>query len=321
MYYTELMTMEAIAREFQTSRSTVSRWITYARESGHIQILVHESLDSPAQLERQISERFGVRAVVVPVSPRATDAEALEATAAVSARTLAAVLRPTSVLGVAWGTTMSAVARHLPPKRIAETTVVQLNGAGNTHTSGIGYASEILRRFGQAFGASVEQFPVPAFFDSPVTRQLMWQERSVRRVTDLQRRMSVAIFGVGHLSTHTASHVYSAGYLEPEDIASLRESGVVGDVAARFFRADGSSDGIPLNSRSSAPEFAELLLAGTRICVVSDAHKAPGVHAALLAGLITDLILDDRAARALLAMPAPGSLSRPGSETPPRPPQ
>ena len=75
---------------------------------------------------------------------------------------------------------MSAIARHLPPKRLYNSQIVQMNGAANEITSGIAYSGAILERFGQSFGADVQQFPVPALFDDPLTKQLMWRERSVR---------------------------------------------------------------------------------------------------------------------------------------------
>ncbi|GAA1348374.1 sugar-binding transcriptional regulator [Falsarthrobacter nasiphocae] len=307
MHYLEGRTMESIAHEFKTSRSTVSRWIARARDLGHVEIHVHPSLDTPAQLERRIAERYGIGAVVVPCSPRARSSEVLESTAAFAARLIASEVVPGSVIGVAWGSTISAVARHLPPKKTNETTIVQLNGAGNTFTSGIHYTSEILRRFGQAFGASIEQFPVPALFDSPLTRELMWKERSVARITALQARMSMAVFGIGALDPESPSHVYVGGYLEPADLRELERLGVAGDIATRFFLADGSDEGIPVNARSSAPEFDVLLRAPKRICVLSSAAKVPGLRAALAGGYITDVVLDDKAARRLLAEDGPAA--------------
>ena len=64
-----------------------------------------------------------------------------------------------------------------------------------------------MRRFGSAYGARVEQFPVPAFFDHAATKTAMWNERSVQRILDLQSRMSIAIFGVGSVDADYPSHV------------------------------------------------------------------------------------------------------------------
>jgi DNA-binding transcriptional regulator LsrR (DeoR family) len=224
-----------------------------------------------------------------------------------AARTITPLVDSNAVIGVAWGSTLSAVSRHLTRKTTHGTTIVQLNGAGTTQTTGITYASEIIRRFGSAYGAKVEQFPVPAFFDHAETKRLMWEERSVRRILDLQERMTIAIFGVGSMNADVPSHVYAGGYLDSTDLDELEASGVAGDVATVFFRDDGSDTGIVLNDRSSGPSLDSLRRVRRRICVVSGAKKIKGLRGALAAGLATDLILDEGTARELVEADAHSS--------------
>lgn len=300
MYYLQDLTMNAIARELRTSRSTVSRLLSMARETGLVQIQINNPLDRAPALEREIRHRYGVEAHVVPVTDLVSDSDVLDRVAIQAARTLGPLVDSNAIIGVAWGSTISAVSHHLTRKTTHDSTIVQLNGAGNTQTTGITYASEILRRFGAAYGARVEQFPVPAFFDHAETKTAMWAERSVKRILDLQHRMTMAIFGVGSVGAEIPSHVYSGGYLDEEDMRSLEESRVVGDVATVFFRADGSHRDIVLNERSTGPQLELLAQVRRRICVVSGETKINGLRGALAAGLATDLILDERSARTLV---------------------
>jgi DNA-binding transcriptional regulator LsrR (DeoR family) len=117
--------------------------------------------------------------------------------------------------------------------------------------------------------------------------------------------MSIAIFGVGSVDADYPSHVYAGGYLDEDDLDVLANSDVVGDVATVFFRADGSSDGITLNERSTGPDLAQLRQVRRRICVVSGASKINGLRGALAAGLATDLILDEASARRLVRFDGP----------------
>jgi len=229
------------------------------------------------------------------------EAETLDRVAMQAARTIGPLVDSNAIIGVAWGSTLSAVSRHLTRKITHDSVIVQLNGAGNMQTTGITYASDIMRRFGSAYGARVEQFPVPAFFDHAATKTAMWNERSVQRILDLQSRMSIAIFGVGSVDADYPSHVYAGGYLDENDLNILASSDVVGDVATVFFRGDGSSDGITLNERSTGPALAQLRQVRRRICVVSGASKINGLRGALAAGLATDLILDEAMARRLVS--------------------
>jgi len=301
LYYLQDLTMDAIARELHTSRSSVSRLLSHARATGLVDIQVRSPLDAPTRLEQDILARYEVTAHVVPVPDRANDVDRLERVALSVARILGQYFDSNMIMGIAWGSTMSAISRHITRKPTHNSQIVQLNGAGNMSTTGLGYASEILGRFGNAFGAHVQQFPVPAFFDDPATKQALWRERSMSRLVGVQSRMDVALFGLGSPFSVVPSHVYAGGYLEPDDYESLSRSGVVGDVATVFFRADGSTDGIPLNERGTGPDFDVLRKTPRRICVVSGSSKLPSLHGALRANLITDLFLDEGTARALVS--------------------
>ncbi|MCU1515440.1 MAG: transcriptional regulator [Pseudarthrobacter sp.] len=302
MYYLQDLTMDAIARELRTSRSTVSRLLSAARDSGLVQIQIRNPMDTGPELEGMIRDRYSVDAHVVPVLETLNEAETLDRVARQAARTIGPLVDSNAIIGVAWGSTVSAVSRHLTRKITHDSVIVQLNGAGNMHTTGITYASDIMRRFGSAYGARVEQFPVPAFFDHAATKTAMWNERSVQRVLELQSRMGIAIFGVGSVDADFPSHVYAGGYLDENDLRVLASSDVVGDVATVFFRGDGSSDGIVLNERSTGPALEELKQVRRRICVVSGESKINGIRGALAAGLATDLIVDEATARHLVGI-------------------
>ncbi|GAA1729795.1 ABC transporter permease subunit [Microbacterium paludicola] len=60
LYYLQDLTMDAIARELRTSRSSVSRLISHARETGLVDIRIHSPVEKGAALERQIRDRFGI---------------------------------------------------------------------------------------------------------------------------------------------------------------------------------------------------------------------------------------------------------------------
>lgn len=301
LYYLQDLTMDAIAAELHTSRSSVSRLLGFARESGLVEIQVRSPLDAPRQIERDIRQQFGVVAHVVPVPDQISDVDRLDRVALYAARILGGFFDSNMSMGIAWGATMSAVSRNLTMKPTHNSTIVQLNGAANPRTTGIAYASEILQRFGTAFGAAIQQFAVPAVFDNPVTRDALWQERSVSRVVERQRNVDISIFGIGSTFSEVPSHLYASNYLDDADMAQLRAEGVVGDVATVFYREDGTSEGITLNGRSSGPGMDVLRGIPRRVCVVSGSGKLHSLRGALAAGLITDLIIDLGTARQLAA--------------------
>jgi DNA-binding transcriptional regulator LsrR (DeoR family) len=302
LYYLQDMTMDAIARELSTSRSSVSRLLAEARATGLVEIQIHSPLERSTGLEAEIADRFQINAHVVPVPGGISNVERLDRVATTAARLLNRFFDSGMTLGVAWGSTMSAVSRQLVPKAAHNAHVVQINGAVNDEDSGIDYASEILRRFGAAFGAQMHQFPVPAFFDDPRTKEAMWRERSTRRILDIQSRMDIALFGLGSPFADVPSRVYIGGYLNAEDYRSLSEDRVAGDVATVFYRLDGSSDDIELNARGTGLDLPRLRKVARRLCVVSGTQKLASLRGALAAKLVTDLVVDEDLAKRLIAV-------------------
>lgn len=299
LYYMQDRTMEAIARELNTSRSTVSRLLSFARESGLVDIRINSPLERVGMLEQKLRDRFRISAHVVPVPELVSEVERLERVGLTAGRLLSQFVDSNMTVGIAWGSTISVVSRELTHKETHNTTFVQLNGAGNTQTSGLEYSSDILQRFGRAFGAQVQQFPVPAFFDNPVTRQAMWQERSTRRVLDLQAKMDVAVFGLGSPAAEVPSRVYVGGYLGRDDYRSLREDRAIGDIATVFFRADGTWKDIRLNARATGPDLDRLRRVPRRVCIVAGLPKLASLRAVIAAGLVSDVVLDEGLARQL----------------------
>jgi DNA-binding transcriptional regulator LsrR (DeoR family) len=301
MYYLEQKTMDTIAEALGVSRATVSRMISEARTSGLVEITVHRDRRAAATLERLIAERYHVDVTVVAPPENATDTDRLRHAAAQAGTVLRASLAPDLSIAVAWGATVATMARSLSPGVVPGLQIIQMSGAGNTFSSGAEYAAGTLGRFGAAFGARVHHFPVPAFFDKASAREALWNERSVQRILRLQERANLAVFSVSALDARIPGHLYRAGYLQRDDLRELLDRGVVGELGTMSLRADGSSDSIQLNARSSGLPIETLKRIRRRLCVAVGAAKAPIIQAALCAGAITDLVVDDEAAELLVA--------------------
>ena len=132
--YIQNLTVEAIAVELTIFRSSVSRVIAFARDSGLEEIRLHPPVN---QLQHQLHDRFGLTAHIVPAGDAATGVVRLERVALSAARILSDFDDSTMILGVAWRSTIASVGRHLARKPLRNTQVVQLNGAGNTHSTGL----------------------------------------------------------------------------------------------------------------------------------------------------------------------------------------
>ncbi|MEA4944462.1 MAG: sugar-binding domain-containing protein [Propionicimonas sp.] len=298
-YYIQGETMESIAHQLRLSRSSVSRLLKEARESGLVRISLADHTGSQSPLAATLASAFGVRVHLVPVRESANENLRFDQVARLAGRLFTEAVDDHQLIGVAWGVTLSHVVRHLGRRPLVGSTVVQMNGGANQRSSGIPYIGEILQSIGDAFDAKVVLFPVPAFFDYPATKQAMWRERSVQNVLRLHAKLDLAVFGVGSLQGVVPSHVYSAGYMDSRDMEKLVADGVVGDVCTVLLREDGTYIDIDYNQRATGLTPAELQTIPRRICVVADPSRAPAVVGALRARTATDLVVDESTARAI----------------------
>lgn len=301
LYYLQGYTMDTIARRFGTSRSTVSRLLGYARSNGLVRVTLAPPPGGRGALADHLGELFGIDVWVVPVGRADTDLMRLEDVAQIATEQLSAHMTHGKTLGIAWGNTTAAITARIPKMDLADTVVVQLNGATNALDSGSPYAEGIISQAAKAFGARMIHFPVPAFFDYADTKAAMWRERSVQAVLQQISACDVALFGVGAMDAHLPSHVYTGGFLTEEEIATAKHDRVVGDICTVLIRQDGSTD-MELNTRASGPSPAELRKIPRRICVAAGDSKAAPLVGALRAGVVTDLVIDSSLAEQVLRL-------------------
>lgn len=300
MYYVQDEKMETIAGQLGVSRSTVSRLLQRARQSGMVQVTISDPARHSSHISEAFRRMFSVTAHVVQVRDSASDVQRLDQVARVAGRLLSSHVTDNATIGVAWGTTVAAITNHLVPRPSAGITVVGLNGAANPVTSGIPYVGSIYSQFAEAFGGTVVHFPVPAFFDYASTKEAMWRERSIQHVLAIRRQCDVALFGVGGIDSPLQSHVYASSYLDERDFAKIRAEKVVGDVCTVLLREDGTFADISVNARATGLSPSELRRIPRRICAVAGVAKAAAVLGALRARAATDLVIDEATAKAVL---------------------
>ena len=68
MYYLEEKNQAEIAKAIGVTRSMVSRILTEARESGIVEIRIQRPLQSDAELESALKEKFGLKDIYVVVT-------------------------------------------------------------------------------------------------------------------------------------------------------------------------------------------------------------------------------------------------------------
>jgi DNA-binding transcriptional regulator LsrR (DeoR family) len=113
--------------------------------------------------------------------------------------------------------------------------------------------------------------------------------------------VQLAITGIGSVDERDSSFL-RAGLITRNDLALLREQGVVGETTGRFFDAMGRTEGIEINRRVIGIELEDLRRIPKVVAVARGLTKAPAILAALRSRYLTVLATDNITARAVLAL-------------------
>ncbi len=294
LYHDEGLNQDEISKRFGVSRSTVSRALAQAEALGIVRVVITEPLPEALRLETAIMARFGVAAVVGVSDSNADPRDAAGRAAARTLETL--VLQGDLTIAIGWGRTLASMLPHLRPRKTRSVRFV--GSIGHSLTSGSAPSVTVVRQIASQFSAEVEWVPAPLYsVDSDVTRALV-NNAAVASVLDRARRADVIFTSIGR--AEMSNPLVAKGMLTKEAMQTMLAQGAVGDILANFFDRRGAEVRVaefePLGLR-----LDDIQNAGRVIAVVSGPERVPAIRAALDAHYVTELVLDDRTAEALLA--------------------
>ena len=148
-YYELDMTMGELSKELGLTRWQASRLLTEARASGLVRIEIVPLSPRRPDLESRLQRRYNLKDAVIVSSAGDDDPALLLDSVGQAAARLLAGLGKIKLLGVSWGRTMSAVAKHLSPFWNEGGEVVLLNGATNIRWSS-NRTNNVAERFAQS---------------------------------------------------------------------------------------------------------------------------------------------------------------------------
>lgn len=293
-YYLEQQSQQRIASEIGSTRSNVSRMLAAARERGIVRIDIRRPPGRDADAEAQLRSRLGLREAVVT---EAGD-DGLRAVGRLAADWLTERLTDCMRVGVSWGRTLSAVVGSLRPERHVDVEAVQLGGSLELLPQFSGH--ELVRGIAERFGGDYAYLHAPAIVDSPSAVRELRRTRTIERQLTRAAASDVALLGIGAFGAGFAAQLLDSGHLDTDERAAFGRAGVVGDVLARFYDAQGRQQDTPLRDRVLALELDELRGIPLRVGVAQGREKAPGILGAATGGIVDVLITDRTTACAVL---------------------
>jgi DNA-binding transcriptional regulator LsrR (DeoR family) len=291
LYYVEERSQEEVAKQLGVSRSTVSRLLAEARQSGVVRIEV--TAQPPVDgFEDELAGQLGLERVYVAQGAAAPDDPGVVLAGAVGQALLDSELRAGDALLVSWGRATWSIS-HADLPKIPGVVVVPALGGLNDEQPWV-QTNEIARRIAARLEGTVLLLHAPAMPSAELRDSLLTDESICAALTRWDDA-AAALVGIG---------AWSQAQPEPPSLLSmdaktLRAS--AGDVAGRLFDANGAPMPYATEPRLLGISREQLARVHRRIGVAVGIQKVEAIVAAARSRLVNVLVTDVITASALSA--------------------
>lgn len=304
LYYNNEMTQQEIAKRLNLSRPKVSRLLKQAREHGIVKITIEAADGSFIEQELQLEKKFGLKEAIiidtVDTGDAISDLPLKQQLGRAASRYLQRTISDKDIIGVTWGSTLSAMVETMTPTPTKGVTVVQmLGGVGPPEAKE--HAIDIARRLAQSINGRFTLLQAPGVVTSPEAREVLLADGRVREVLKLFPLINTAFVGIGALSTNTVLQK------ESPDITNvirneIISSGAVGDIGLNFFDQNGKIIDTQLQQHFIGMSLDQIRDIETVVGIAGGEDKFHAILGALTGKYINVLITDYDTAMKLIAI-------------------
>jgi deoxyribonucleoside regulator len=295
LFYRDGLSQTEIADRLRLSRFQVARLLRVALEDGYVTVKILEPERWHSGLERQLEQRFGLRAAIVVDAEESGDAETRLRAADAAGRYLEDVLADGDVLGISLGRTIQAVVDQLPDRIDKRVEVVQLIGGSSrvaTELNSMILTADLARRFRSA----PHLLFAPAAVAAGSVRRALLEDSEIKETFSLFGQLTIALLGIGSLAQGESSRLLYGGLIDDASRTGLLAQGAVGDVLSYVYNSGGAILNNAAGDRMIAISPDQLLAVPHRIAVATGKVKATAITGALAGGLVNVLVTDSQAA-------------------------
>lgn len=303
LYYQDGLGQKEICEVLGISRPTVSRMLSIGKERGIVRIEI-QNPDNIAygQMERSLEKKYALQEVIiVPSSPLSEGRFPLSSELGTATlEYLSRILTDGDLVGITMGFTIQNVVRsdYFIRSPIKATFVPLVGGVAESRLDI--HSNYLVQEFADRFAGDCVQFFAPAVFSRREVLEGFLEERTIRNVTRLYRRLDMVLMGIGIPSTDDST-ILQTGYVDRAVLDEFTARGAVGDIALRYFDRNGDTKafesfnervaGIPLDTLKKIPR---------RVGVAGGSQKREAILGAVHGGFINVLITDIDCAERLI---------------------
>lgn len=297
--YRRHLSHKEIAANLGISRFQVARLLRAALEAGYVSVNILEPDRWHSDLEVQLEERLGLKAVIIVDGEEVDESELQSRVADAAGRFLMKQALDGAVIGISLGATVQRLVASLPARVPGKAEVVQLiggRGRAAAEVSSMTLAIDLARRF----GTEPHLLFAPAMVDS-AQREVLLAHDDLRATFGKFAQLDIAVLGVGSLTEPTTSRLRYDGVIDDALHADLLRRGAVADVLSYVLNDDGEVLSSGLEDRTISIGLDDLRRTPHRIAVASGWRKSRAARAAVASGLVNILVTDTQIATAIIS--------------------
>jgi len=293
LYYLDEWTQADIAKKVGVSRPIISKLLQKARAEGIVEIIIHDDAFHTIELEQKLEKQFGLQDVlIVPTGDMAPEA-AFSMLGKAAAGFLSKSLKDAKTVGVSWGSTLHELVKEYPNESREYLKVIPLVGGMGSKRIEL-HSNQIAFELSKKIGGLCESLYAPAMAETVELKEMLVQTPGLAAVLEEAKQIDVAVLGIGN--PFMQSTLEELGYLNAEELAQLKEAGVVGDINSCFIKADGSIADNAINDKVIGIDVEDLRRIDKVIAVAEGIHKVDSIIAGLKGGYLNVLITNDTTA-------------------------
>lgn len=293
-YYYDDETQGIIAERFGVSRVKVCRLLKQARDEGVVTIAIRSPSADTVELERELASAYGIKEAIVADSSGAESAAAVGgAAAAYFTRTI----QGGETVALTWGAGLLAFVNALEPFSVPEIRVVQMLGGLGDADADV-HGAELARRMAQRLGCRPRILQSPGIVGSASVRRALLADAQIAETLSFARKADVAFVGLGVLDS--SSLLRGASIISASELETLAKAGAVGDIALRFYDAEGNAVRAATDDRVVGLSLEEIRSLPRVVAIAWGTRKIAAIRGALKGGLVSVLVTDREAAEGLV---------------------
>ncbi len=301
MYYLDNMTQSEIAKRIGINRSSISRMLKKARETGIVTINIKNNFSENLQLEKELEQAFKLKEVIVIELGKEKDKKIIKQfLGQACSKYLTRIIHPGNVVGFTWGSTLGFVGEEFKRlsdcKNISATIVPISGGPGNVNNEI--HVNTIVSKVAGALKAKPHYLYAPYATAKIETKNAILKDDNYKAILNFWEKLNIAVVGIGALVN--SSVLVSTGYFTEKDIKELTQKNIIGETCGTFFDINGNVIESDIVDRVIALSIDKLRKVKFSIAVAESAVKVPAIYGALKGRFVNVLITTDETAKLLL---------------------